>query len=121
MRLTIIAAALTLSACQWVPGTKDHLIDQAKKSVAAELRDPASAQFRAVKAVRQEDGSIAVCGEVNGRNAFGGYAGYSQFYVHRGQVSLAPDTQNAVTVEDASAAYGWIADYGKACVLGDPA
>lgn len=48
--------------------------DQAKKEVAALLRDPESAQFRDLR----KAGGL-VCGEVNGRNAFGAYAGYQRF------------------------------------------
>ena len=50
----------------------------AQMAVQAQLRDPGSAQFRDVVVVRQ-DSSTAVCGEVNAKNGFGGYIGYSSF------------------------------------------
>ena len=50
----------------------------AQMAVQAQLRDPGSAQFRDVIVVRQ-DSSTAVCGEVNAKNGFGGYIGYTSF------------------------------------------
>lgn len=71
MRVAIVVGVcvLALSACT-------SQVDGAKDAAAAELRDPSSAQFREVEAV---DG--AVCGEINGKNAYGGYAGFTRFYV----------------------------------------
>lgn len=90
MRVWLLAAAagMALSACQWIPGTDQNVIADAKRQVSAQLRDPSSAQFQKVRAVRQKDGSTAVCGEVNGRNAYGGYAGFSDFAVHDFRVFL---------------------------------
>lgn len=42
------------------------------------LKDPQSAQFRNVKG-GQNGGSVTVCGEVNARNSYGGYPGFSPF------------------------------------------
>lgn len=42
------------------------------------LKDQQSAQFRGIKA-GQNGGSVTVCGEVNARNSYGGYAGFSPF------------------------------------------
>jgi len=52
-----------------------YLIEgEAKEAVAATLRDPTSAMFTDVRS----DG-VTVCGNVNGRNGFGAYAGASRF------------------------------------------
>jgi hypothetical protein len=45
--------------------------------VGASLREPSSAEFRNVKVYRSV--LPVVCGEVNGKNGFGGYAGYQRF------------------------------------------
>lgn len=63
-------------------------VDDAKATVANQMRDPSSAQFREVREVRQNDGSLAVCGEVNGKNGFGAYSGFQEFVVHDGRVTL---------------------------------
>lgn len=52
----------------------------AKDAAASLLRDPASAQFRNVRTT--PDG--VVCGEINGRNGFGAYAGFTRFVVPKG-------------------------------------
>jgi hypothetical protein len=44
--------------------------------IRSQARDPSSAQFRNVWAM--ED--MAVCGEVNARNGFGGYSGFVPFF-----------------------------------------
>lgn len=67
--------------------THDGRPAAAKKLVAASLRDPGSAQFRDVKSSGQ-----AVCGEVNGKNAYGGYVGFKHFIVEAGEATIEPET-----------------------------
>lgn len=67
--------------------------ERAKSEVAAQLRDPQSAVFTNVA----NDGS-QVCGEVNGRNGFGAYAGAKRFVWQEGRP---PE------IEGASAATGF--------------
>jgi hypothetical protein len=50
----------------------------AKRVVLANLRDADSAKFRNVRVVTTFMGT-AVCGEVNARNAMGGYVGFTEF------------------------------------------
>lgn len=73
-RITIISAAL-LAGSQ----ASASEIDTAKDAVAERLRDPSSAQFRNVKAGQANNGLNTVCGEVNAKNGYGGYAGYQRF------------------------------------------
>jgi hypothetical protein len=59
-----------------------------REAVASTLRDPSSAQFRRVRripVIRESNGEPMgsarhYCGEVNGRNAFGAYAGFQPFH-----------------------------------------
>lgn len=44
------------------------------------LKDPSSAQFKNLRLVTGEGGE-ALCGEVNAKNAFGGYTGFKPFVV----------------------------------------
>nr|WP_249432677.1 hypothetical protein [Enterobacter quasiroggenkampii] len=74
---------LVLAGCK--PG-EEKAISLAKSEVAANLKDPASAQFRNVKVSKMtdaEDGRVVavVCGEINGKNGFGAYAGFHPFFV----------------------------------------
>ncbi|WP_306603917.1 hypothetical protein [Azonexus sp.] len=62
----------------------------AQEKVASELLDPSSAQFRESKV----DFSGSVCGQVNGKNAYGAYVGFRWFYV----------TTTSVTVDHPDAA-----------------
>jgi predicted phage tail protein len=78
-----LAIPLLLAACK--PGD-EKAISLAKSEVSANLLDPSSAQFRNMKVARMTDsddgGVIAVvCGEINGKNGFGAYAGFHPFYV----------------------------------------
>lgn len=76
MKKIIIPALIAVVAggCQFIPGTKANMVENAKKAVAATLKDPSSPMFTQITAV--EDG---VCGMVNGKNSFGAYAGNSRF------------------------------------------
>lgn len=57
----------------------------ARRAVADKLRDPSSAQFRNVRRVTADNGQLVFCGEVNGRNAYGGYAGFVRFEASAGR------------------------------------
>lgn len=59
-------------------GTQEKAIEAAKQTVANSLKDPSSAQFRDVHLVSYLDGNV-ICGEVNGKNSYGGYVGFSSF------------------------------------------
>lgn len=49
-----------------------------KQLVREALKDPDSAQFRNIRFVQ---GGSVMCGEVNAKNGFGGYAGFTSFVV----------------------------------------
>jgi hypothetical protein len=61
-----------------IPADKQADIERA---VRAELKDPESAQFGAMVAFQRPNRTVFVCGLVNARNSFGGYAGYAPFAV----------------------------------------
>ncbi|TDJ77243.1 hypothetical protein E2H86_08660 [Pseudomonas putida] len=84
-RLALVAlAGLVLAGC----GKSD--IDRAREAVAEKLNDPGSAQFRNERSVK----GGWVCGEVNGKNAFGGYIGFKRY-----TVTWMPDGSNVVALE----------------------
>jgi hypothetical protein len=56
-------------------------IARAKKIVADRMKDPPSAMFKDVVYVKEKQ---AVCGSVNAKNSYGGYAGYGSFAVGPG-------------------------------------
>lgn len=102
--LPALIALLALAACGESP------IALAERDVKAELRDPDSAQFRNLV-----DAGKAICGEVNSRNGYGGYAGFAEF--------IAPNpggTADIVTIEpapdlrDSGAPEGFSPRYGDA-------
>ena len=57
---------------------KEKTIATAQKSLSQTLKDPDSAKFQNVRIVDYEGGKV-VCGEVNGKNSYGGYVGYKPF------------------------------------------
>lgn len=77
MRFAVAATiSVFVAGCQYVPGSDASKIEKGKAAAADSLRDPSSAQFRAVRV--KDD---YVCGELNGKNAFGAYAGFTRFVV----------------------------------------
>jgi len=59
--------------------TDSFLIAKGQESVLSKLKDPKSADFRRVYLLRSKDNMAAICGEVNSKNAFGGYVGFQRF------------------------------------------
>lgn len=58
----------------------------ARLAVEARLKDPDSAKFSPMT-VRDKDGVVTVCGDVNAKNGFGGYGG-DQSYIVTGKGAL---------------------------------
>lgn len=86
--LALVGLAMILAGCVPVIEAKavplsSRQVAEVKRAVTYRLRDPDSAQFRNIHGVEQtlQDGStnVFVCGQVNGRNGFGGYAGFGIF------------------------------------------
>lgn len=79
MRIILVAMMLLgAAAC-------NPLVRDAKSAVQRQLRDPDSAQFRNVESCGN---SGTVRGEVNSRNALGGYVGFSRFVYAHGEVAF---------------------------------
>lgn len=69
----------TAIACALLLGTSlTHAVSipEAKRIVAAGLKDPSTVQFRNVRAYKRTG---AVCGEYNAKNSYGGYVGFAPF------------------------------------------
>lgn len=77
MRGAVFPCLLLCACSSGVPDldSPEYQIGEAKKEVSSKLKDPSSAQFSDVYV--SETG--AVCGKVNGKNAFGAYAGATSF------------------------------------------
>jgi hypothetical protein len=65
-------------------------IKAVETAVAREMRDPESARFDGIRAGKTPSGELVVCGWVNARNGFGGYAGREPFagYLKGGEFSV---------------------------------
>ena len=75
MRARMLLAVLTLAGCSREPDA--HAA--ARAWMLENLRDPGSAEFRRL-ATSTRDPNV-VCGEVNAKNALGGYSGFRTFHV----------------------------------------
>ncbi|EEW40529.1 hypothetical protein HMPREF0484_3412 [Klebsiella pneumoniae subsp. rhinoscleromatis ATCC 13884] len=85
MKIIVVAllSLFFLTACK---PTEEKAIELAKVEISHDMKDPSSTQFRDViskKVGENDDGSIAmlVCGEVNSKNSFGAYSGYTPFVI----------------------------------------
>ena len=87
MRALLLALVLLLSACQ-----RD--VTAAKDAVRATLKDPASAQWKDVYAI--SDG--VACGQVNAKNAYGGYVGFRSFLLRDGRLHFSEDELESISI-----------------------
>lgn len=88
-----VSVIIVLVSC----GISDNeIVEKAKLVVGTALKDPGSAQYRNIKITRypkeiaktQTPPSFwSVCGEVNSKNSFGGYAGFKRFMVRDGSTT----------------------------------
>lgn len=81
---TLALATLVLFGCS----PEQRQINEAKEQFRSEARDPGSLRFRNMRFVEK---SGAVCGEVNGRNGFGGQTGWLPILVRDGRAEVATE------------------------------
>jgi hypothetical protein len=84
--LVVIAIALAV-----IKGSEGSAIHNAQERVKAAMFDADSVQFRYMY---HNESEKSVCGQVNGKNAFGEMTGFQNFYVDldgSGMVVLVPD------------------------------
>jgi hypothetical protein len=93
LRLKAEAAAVAASQAEAKAAGEMQAAASAKQiadlqaKVVSQLKDPASAQFRAVQL---NAAGTAACGQVNAKNSFGGYVGFQDFIASADEVLLAP-------------------------------
>lgn len=67
----------------FVDGSKDAIpadqIIEVTRLAGNDLRDPLSAQYRNIRPAPKHQNMV--CGEMNAKNAYGGYVGFVPFYV----------------------------------------
>jgi hypothetical protein len=80
-----------------LPPAAQHVVAQA---AANQMKDPNSAEFRNWHAFESQNGLI-VCGEINAKNGFGGYVGFTHFVGH-----ASPDGRLLMPVALSSASGG---------------
>ena len=67
--------------------SEENAISKAKDVVRQELKDPSSAQFQNLQIKPYSKGKV-ICGEVNGKNSYGGYVGFKKFVASPRSVML---------------------------------
>lgn len=79
-RLSLGLLVLLVALAAVVVGWRSYLVHELRKPVLAELSDPDSALFRDEAYYGPWTlGSGVLCGEVNAKNGFGAYSGYTGF------------------------------------------
>lgn len=89
-----------------------------REAVTSKLRDPDSVNFRNVRKVpmfgdkEADQGPFVYCGEVNAKNAFGGYVGFVDFAVmplgENGQTSTGNDPVSIMDENDPASAIAYM-------------
>lgn len=64
---------------------ENEKINKYREQLLGTLKDPSSAQFRNLRMVIGKGGA-ALCGEINGKNSYGGYIGFQPFAVTEQQM-----------------------------------
>jgi len=64
----------------------------AKTLVKARLKDPDAVKFQGIYANKLPNGNLVICGEVNSKNKYGGYAGYQRFFSTGASVKFKEDS-----------------------------
>ncbi len=99
--LKITNTFLGISSTIYAEKTDDEIIAKATEMAKNRLKDPFSAQFRHLSVVRKPD-QVYVCGEVNSKNSYGAYGGFTSFIASPfpGVMHLGSDTAGSLIISD---------------------
>ena len=101
-RYLSLMGVICLAACAGIdrvgsevslPATAQNIVAQA---VRDQMKDPNSVEFRNWHAFESQNG-LLICGEVNAKNSFGGYVGFTHFVAHAspdGRLLTSPATSS---------------------------
>jgi len=79
LAITVILLGALAAAAM---GYRAYLVSELRQHVLVHLADPDAAQFRNTRLVGDwNPRGMVMCGEVNARNALGGYAGHRKYVV----------------------------------------
>lgn len=92
--LVMLAIVSSLVGCH---SAQREAEERAKSALGELLLDPNSVQLRTVHIGKKYQGKTTVCGEVNAKNAMGGYAGFKPFLV-AGTVASIEKNQHELTL-----------------------
>lgn len=94
-RSLVVLVSLLAVTYAYADDRETKAIERAHMIVTKDFKDPGSAQFRNDVAYSlpkpKDEKDIVVCGEVNGKNSFGGYVGFQKYYVHEDKAVLRDD------------------------------
>jgi hypothetical protein len=79
--LIVTGAALLLCSCHKAAPPQPSVEDKARAIITPTLTDPTSILLRNVHEGTDPTGAKGICGEVNAKNQFGGYAGFRMFVI----------------------------------------
>lgn len=92
MKKLVVVFAVLVGVVLVALGYREYLIHDARKPVLAKLNDPDSAKFRDERYTGNWiPGYGMLCGELNAKNAMGGYTGYQKFVATGLAVRLASE------------------------------
>ena len=78
MKTKLIAVLLISVATGAAAKDYSNFVAKTKQAITRDFKDPSSAQYRNL-AVYSDDGDLALCGEVNAKNSYGAYIGFTPF------------------------------------------
>lgn len=105
MTYTRVALGLAVLACGQLRASEFDPVQftlDAKAVLVRSYKDPGSAQFRDTYVIRWDDKGRVVyslCGEINAKNSYGAYVGFTPFYVDQlpsGQLSASSELAGVV-------------------------
>jgi hypothetical protein len=79
--LTACVSPNTLAVTAQQKAATQRQEQQVTTFLAEQTRDPEAARVRSLVGYTLSNGDRVICGEFNGKNAYGGYVGYDAFYV----------------------------------------
>lgn len=90
--ICLLAGSAQAQQLTWIQ--EQTLIETSKTTAANSLRDPSSARFEGVRVSYKLNGKPVVCGYVNAKNGFGGYAGRMRWMGAGSTVTFDSDDPN---------------------------
>lgn len=87
-KILLLACLASITTFTLAKNNESAFAKEAMTAVKNQMKDPDSTQFRNLREIKNTVNDTVLCGELNAKNSYGGYVGYTSFSYSREGIAI---------------------------------